>query len=90
MNDIINNAGASRYELTLEGATARADYVLDGDVITFTHTIVPPELEGRGIGSRLIAAALKDVREKGLKIVPQCSFVAHYIDSHPEEADLLV
>ena len=87
---IRDNAERSRFEVRVDGHLARADYVIDGDVITFTHTIVPPVLEGRGIASRLIRHALTEARARGLRVVPQCPFVAAYIRKHPECADLLV
>jgi len=84
-----NNKSHHRYELQVGDHLAFADYRIDGDVITFTHTIVPEKLEGQGVASRLIAFALADVRERGLKVIPQCSFVRGYIDRHPEWQDLL-
>ncbi|HEY0623244.1 GNAT family N-acetyltransferase [Sphingomonas sp.] len=87
--DVTNNHDRNRYELAAEGHTAFAAYRLDGAVITFTHTVVPPALEGRGIASRLILHALTDVRDRGLKVIAQCPFVAAYIRKHPEWAALL-
>ena len=89
MTDVIHNQAASRYELTDDGATAFASYAREGDVLIFDHTATPPELRGRGIASRLVKAALADVRAKGLRIVPACSFVADYVTRHPEEGDLV-
>jgi predicted GNAT family acetyltransferase len=89
MPDVIDNRDASRYELVEDGHKAVAAYQLAGDTITFTHTIVPEALQGRGVASRLIKAALDDVRARGLKVVAQCPFVAAYIERHPEERDLL-
>ena len=86
---IRDNVERHRFEVVEDGHLARADYVIDGDVITFTHTIVPPALEGRGIASRLIRHGLSEARTRGLRVVPQCPFVAAYIRKHPEWADLL-
>jgi predicted GNAT family acetyltransferase len=86
---IRDNAERHRFEVVVDGHLARADYVIDGDVITFTHTIVPPALEGRGIASRLIRHGLSEARDRRLRVVPQCPFVAAYIRKHPEWADLL-
>jgi predicted GNAT family acetyltransferase len=83
-SDIANNVERKRYEMVVDGQVAHADYVIDGDVVTFTHTIVPPALEGRGIASRLILFALEDVKAKGLRVIAQCPFVAAYIRKHPE------
>ncbi len=88
-DDVRNNPAKGRYELAVEGHVAATYYDIAGDVITFTHTEVPRELEGRGIGSRLIKGTLDQVRKQGLKVVPQCPFVKAYIGKHSEYADLL-
>lgn len=87
--EVRNNESAHQYELEVDGALAIAAYRLRDDRITFTHTEVPDALEGRGIGSRLVKAALDDVRSKGLKVIPACAFVKHYMDKHSEVRDLL-
>ncbi len=86
--DVRDNRGESRFELEQDGAIAFAAYRRQGDTIVFTHTIVPGELRGSGIGSRLIAGGLAAVRAEGLKVVPECSFVAAYLERHPDAADL--
>jgi hypothetical protein len=83
------NAGQSRYELDTEHGVAIAVYREQGDRAIFTHTEVPPADEGQGIGARLVRAALDDTRQRGLKIVPACSFVAAFIRRHPEYNDEL-
>lgn len=89
MTDVVNNSAKDRFELGVDGHTAAAYYTLKDGVITFTHTEVPKELEGRGIGSRLVKGALERVQAQGLKVVPQCPFVKGYIGKHPEFAGLL-
>ena len=84
-----DNLAESRYELTVDGYLAGAYYRLSDGVITFTHTEVPKELGGRGIGSKLVKGALDDVRARHLKVVPQCPFVKAYIEKHTDYADLL-
>ncbi|MGE3148264.1 MAG: GNAT family N-acetyltransferase [Pseudorhodoplanes sp.] len=86
---VVQNVGESRFELEADGHTAFAHYTLKPGVITFTHTIVPKELGGRGIGSQLAKGALDSVRAQGLKVVAQCPFIAAYIGKHPEYQDLL-
>ena len=87
--EVANNAARKRYELHAEGGLAVAYYEARGDALAFTHTVVPDRLQGHGIASRLIKAALADVRKRGLKVVAECPFVARYIERHPEEQDLL-
>jgi uncharacterized protein len=85
-----NNAALHRFELDADGHTAVSYYKLTPGVITFTHTEVPPALEGRGIGSALVRGALESARAEGLKVVAKCPFVSAYIGRHPEFADLLL
>jgi predicted GNAT family acetyltransferase len=90
MSDTVRrNEEKNRYELELEGGTAIATYVRQGDTLIVTHTGTPTALRGKGAASRLVRGMLADVRAQGWKVVPQCSFVATYFDRHPEEQDLL-
>ena len=88
-DDVYQNTDDNRFELDINGAVAAAYYELAPGVITFTHTEVPAELNGRGIGSKLIKGALDAVRAQGLKVVAKCPFVGAYIAKHAEYADLL-
>jgi uncharacterized protein len=87
--DVSNNEKQSRYETTVDGKTAFSAYHKDGDKITFTHTEVPPELEGRGIAGAIVKHALDEAREKKLGVVAACAYVASYVRRHPEYEDLL-
>jgi predicted GNAT family acetyltransferase len=88
-DSVQDNPAESRFELNVDGHLAAAYYELSDGTITFTHTEVPKELGGRGIGSQLAKAALDQARAKGLKVVAQCPFVNGYIGKHAEYADLL-
>ena len=63
--DVIDNTGASRFELPADGWLAELVYHIRGDRLVLIHTEVPVELEGRGIGGRLVTAAIdRAVRER--------------------------
>jgi hypothetical protein len=83
-----NNPVLSRFELETERGTAVALYRTAPGVLTIYHTEVPPALRGRGIASRLVHDVLEQIRAKGLKVVPGCGFVRHYMETHPEFDDL--
>jgi predicted GNAT family acetyltransferase len=68
---------------------AIAEYILTPDKIIFTHTEVPEELEGKGIGSALAKYALEAVRGKGRTVFPMCPFFKAYIERHKEYQSLL-
>ncbi|MCA1660841.1 MAG: N-acetyltransferase [Novosphingobium sp.] len=59
-----------------------------GDVLVADHTLVPPEIGGRGVAARLVEALVADAREEGNRIVPQCSYVEAMFRRHPQWADL--
>ena len=86
---VTDNRAAHRFELATDAGGAFAAYELAGDTITFTHTVVPEAAEGHGVGSALVAGALAQVRDAGLRVVPRCPFVAAYIGRHPEWRGLL-
>lgn len=89
-SQVTDNPAQHRFELEADGHTAVAYYKRDGGVITFTHTEVPQELSGRGIGSRLARGALELVRAQGLKVVAKCPFINAFMGKHPEFNDLLL
>lgn len=87
---VSNNSDAARYEVNLDGAPAGfAAYRLRDNRVIFTHTEVDSAFEGHGLGSALARGALDDVRERGLRAVPLCPFIAAYIERHPEYQDLV-
>jgi uncharacterized protein len=87
--DVRHNAAASRFEAIVDGQLCRADYRLVGDVMQMHHTEVPPSLEGRGIASRLVAAALAHAAANGLAVAPWCADVRIWMKRHPETHRLL-
>lgn len=82
--EITNDEAAGRYETVVDGCTAELTYRLTGDRMVITHTGVPPAIEGRGVGSALARAALDDAAARDLTVVPLCSFVASWLDRHPD------
>lgn len=89
MPDVTDNRAEYEFELVVDGHRAIAAYQMEGDTIVFTHTVVPHPIEGRGVASKLIKGALDSARDRGLKVVAQCTFVRAYIERHPAYRDLL-
>jgi predicted GNAT family acetyltransferase len=87
---IRDNPEKHRFEADLgDGSVAVAEYNLLSGKIMFTHTEVPPSHEGQGVGSALIRFALNSARERGLQVIPICTFFAAYIRKHADVQDLL-
>jgi predicted GNAT family acetyltransferase len=81
----------SRYEIHVDGKPAGlTQYRRTPGYVNFLHTEIDPAFEGQGLGGRLAAGALEDVRAGGDQVIATCPFIAAYIGRHPEYADLLM
>ena len=89
MAPITLNTAQQRFEMTEDGATAYVAYERSGNVITYTHTIVPQALGGRGIATQLARHALDYAAEHQLRVIPQCPVVHAFIEKHPEYQSLV-
>jgi predicted GNAT family acetyltransferase len=86
---VMDNTIRSRFEYLVEGHTAFINYRRTHGVIALTHAEVPPEIEGRGVGTHMAREVLETIRASGEKVIPQCSFVEAFIRRNPEYQDLL-
>ncbi|HEU5127039.1 MAG TPA: GNAT family N-acetyltransferase [Glycomyces sp.] len=87
---ITENPEARRYEIRdgERGVLGHLEYVPGRDAVVLPHTEVDPSLQGLGWGGRLVRFALDDLRAKGARVVPTCSFVVRWMELHPEYEDL--
>jgi uncharacterized protein len=81
---VTHNAALQRFECEVAGHLCVADYVLQGRVMRMIHTEVHPALQGQGIASALVAAAVIYAQTQGLRIDPACSYVRAYSARHPQ------
>lgn len=89
-HQLIDNEEKKQYEFHIDDLIPRIEYIKAQGTIYLTHTEVPPELKGQGIGMELVRQALVDIREKGLTLVPLCPFVATFIARNPEWKSLVL
>lgn len=64
-------------------------YVPNGDVLTVDHTEVSPQLEGQGMGKKLVEQVVQYARDEGKTIDAQCPFASSVIEKTPEFQDVL-
>lgn len=77
------------YVVEGEERIGKITYVwLDETKILIDHTIVDPAHGGKGIAGQLLDQAAVFAREKGLKIVPQCSYVVKKFNTTDAYDDL--
>ncbi|RLQ84703.1 N-acetyltransferase [Mycetocola zhadangensis] len=82
---VTRNDEASQYEIRIGDTLAGfAAFRMHPGRISFTHTVIENEFEGRGLGSTLVREALADVAARGETIVPFCPFVQDWLKRHPD------
>ena len=89
--EVRHDPAQGRYTVWLDDeSVGRADYTTTPTSVHFTHTEVDPAKRTHGLASLLVEQALDDVRRRTTQaVVPECSYVAHWIDTHAEYQDLL-
>ena len=87
---VVDNPEAHRFEIVVDGETAGfAEYRRTTSSVAFTHTVIDPAFEGRGLGSALAKGALDATRQAGHSVLPFCPFIRSYIQRHPAYLDLV-
>jgi len=84
---VIDNRADSRFELTVDGAVAELTYRRRADRLVLLHTEVPVALGGRGLGGRLVRAAVERASGEGLTVVALCPFARTWLERHPDVAE---
>jgi predicted GNAT family acetyltransferase len=84
------HAGKMRYVTVVDGHESEMTYLAPSPAkIVIEHTLVAPELKGRGVGQALLLRAIEDARKGGYKIEPTCPFAKAQIEKHKEWQDVL-
>ncbi len=85
------NETTKRFELDIDGQLSVIEYTLKKSTnqIFLVHTEVARQIQGSGIGNKIVKESLDIVRQKGYQLVPLCPFVVAYLKRHPEYHDLI-
>ncbi|HEY4217164.1 MAG TPA: GNAT family N-acetyltransferase [Gemmatimonadaceae bacterium] len=86
---VVNNQGAHRFEVDVEGELSVLTYSETATTVNLLHTEVPPTLGGRGVGSSLAQAGLEYAQAAGKRVIPTCPFVQAYIKRHPDWSSIV-
>jgi uncharacterized protein len=85
--DVRDDAAHGRLVVEQDGESAELLYRAEPGRITLVHTEVPDALEGRGIGSALVRAAVARARADGSTLRPWCEFARDWIAEHPDAVE---
>lgn len=84
------NEEARTFEYSINSKTAYIEYYqVDKSKIYLTHTKVPEQLQGQGIGKKLVEHTLAHIQDAELSLIPLCPFVKTYIKRNPGYKKLL-
>ncbi|MEV0901029.1 GNAT family N-acetyltransferase [Actinoplanes sp. NPDC049802] len=82
---VVDSFERERYEVLLGGEVAGfLRYRRDAGRLELLHTEIDQAFSGRGLASRLAAAALADARSRATPVTASCPFVMGYLERHPE------
>jgi predicted GNAT family acetyltransferase len=85
--DVPHDATTERLVIAEDGGEAELVYRKPPGQLILIHTRVPDGLAGRGVGARLVRAAIALARAEHLTIVPWCPFARRWLADHPGEAE---
>lgn len=84
---VIDDHAESRFEIEIDGVVAELVYRRRADRLVLTHTGVPDQLAGQGLGGQLVRAAVDRAAKERLTLVPICPFARDWLERHPDVAD---
>ena len=79
-----------RFELERDGHVASLQYTVAGHVLALLHSEIPEALRGSGVASTLAQTAFDWARDHHMKVDVVCPFVAAFLETHPENLDLVL
>lgn len=82
---VVDEPQQARFRYTEDGVDAELVYRVDASRLILVHTEVPEALGGRGVGGRLVAAAVERAARSGETLAPWCPYARSWLRDHPEQ-----
>jgi uncharacterized protein len=91
MPTVRDNPDELRYELVDDDGSVIGEirYRREPGAVALVHTDIDPAYEGHGLAGLLVEGAVRDLRERGLRLIPICPYVRAWLQRHPEQADIV-
>ncbi len=77
MIDIQHDKEKQIFILPINGEEAKVEYTWKKGIMYLTHSEVPHNLRGRGIGKELVLKTFEKLTEEGFKAVAICTYIQH-------------
>ncbi|MFA7116859.1 MAG: GNAT family N-acetyltransferase [Bacteroidales bacterium] len=88
MNETLNithDEKACKFETVVDGITAHVKYKIEDGLFDIRHTIVPKEIGGRNIASKLVETSYKWAESQNLELRATCSYADIWLKRHGYE-----
>jgi predicted GNAT family acetyltransferase len=85
---VTHNEAENTFETRIGGHLCKLDYMRDGNNFIIAHVGVYPEFRGQGVAGKIMEASLEYARQNSLRVIPMCSYAAHYIRKNPQYLEL--
>ncbi|KAJ0178911.1 hypothetical protein K1T71_005686 [Dendrolimus kikuchii] len=79
---VVNNVAKQQYTVGIKGVDAVLAYDKSGNNITFIHTEVPKEFQGKGVGKLLAQYAFDEAIQNKLNVTCKCHFLAKFYENN--------
>ena len=93
ISEITHDKENSQLYLEAEGARALVDYKIRNDRMYLTHSEVPHELRGNGIGKVLVEKSLEKLIAEGYdkkyRIIAKCPFIKYVADKSEKWSEII-
>jgi predicted GNAT family acetyltransferase len=83
------NEDEKQFELHIGSQFATLEFYREGEKIYLVHTETPEALQGKGVAAELVKQTFQCAKDNGFIVVPACSYVADYVNKHPEWRNIL-
>lgn len=87
--EVLHDKKNNRFVINIDGLDSFVEYSLNEKEMNLYHTYTPPQLRGKGLAEKVVRAAIEYAKENKLKVIPSCSYVAAFMQRHPEYSELL-
>lgn len=83
--NVVHDSQKQCFSAQIEGHQAILEYrTVDESTLDIHHTYVPNELRGKGIAAVLAKKALDYAKAHNYTVIPSCSYIAMYLQRHPQ------
>lgn len=82
--EIVHDPQQHIFKTVVDGYTAYVKYIIGKGTLDIRHTIVPPEISGRGIAAGLVKATYDYAQAQHLQPIATCSYAVVWLQRHPE------